>query len=249
VDSRGCLPVFLMNVPSTWQAPAARQIYRDELKRLGRFLERLGGKAPSHQGLAQTMLAYDKARAALRRAQPLLSGRPLAEAVAGLRGSLTAISSPKAVPRQAAGIPLAVVGGPLPAEDYGLFDLVERAGGRVVLDGTDGGERTLPAPFDHRRVAQDPLEELTDAYFLRMPDVFRRPNDGLYDWLGRHLAARNVRGILFRRYVWCDLWHGELHRLKAWSPVPVLEIDVGHDDQSAAGRTLARIEAFLEMLR
>jgi benzoyl-CoA reductase/2-hydroxyglutaryl-CoA dehydratase subunit BcrC/BadD/HgdB len=150
---------------------------------------------------------------------------------------------------QPAGIPLAVVGGPLVEDDYWLFDLAERAGGRVVLDGTEGGERTLPAPFDHRRMAEDPLEELANAYFLNIPDVFRRPNDALYDWLGQHLAARNVRGILFRRYVWCDLWHGEFHRLKAWSPVPVLEIDVNHFDRGAAGRATARVEAFLEMLR
>ena len=31
-------PVFLLNVPSTWQTPAARQLYLDELRRLGRFL-------------------------------------------------------------------------------------------------------------------------------------------------------------------------------------------------------------------
>ncbi|MFH1717717.1 MAG: 2-hydroxyacyl-CoA dehydratase family protein, partial [Planctomycetota bacterium] len=32
------LPGFLMNVPSTWQSPAAQKLYMDELKRLGRFL-------------------------------------------------------------------------------------------------------------------------------------------------------------------------------------------------------------------
>ena len=144
---------------------------------------------------------------------------------------------------------LAVLGGPLLESDYTFFDLMEQAGGRVVLDATEGGERTMPRPFDPAKVAADPLQELADAYFDSIPDAFRRPNSGLYEWLGRELAARQVRGIIFRRYVWCDLWHAELQRLKQWSPVPVLEIDVGSDDASAPNRVQGRIEAFLEMLR
>jgi benzoyl-CoA reductase/2-hydroxyglutaryl-CoA dehydratase subunit BcrC/BadD/HgdB len=105
----------------------------------------------------------------------------------------------------------------------------------------------LPAAFDRERVRADPLGELTRAYFGTIPDVFRRPNDELYRWLGQELAARQVRGILLHRYVWCDIWHAELARLKQWSPVPVLEIDECDDDASL-GRTAGRIEAFLEML-
>jgi benzoyl-CoA reductase/2-hydroxyglutaryl-CoA dehydratase subunit BcrC/BadD/HgdB len=92
------------------------------------------------------------------------------------------------------------------------------------------------------------LQELAESYFTAIPDVFRRPNTGLYEWLEQKLAERRVRGIVFRRYVWCDLWHGELQRLKQWSPVPVLEIDAGADDLSAANRIQGRIESFLEML-
>jgi len=142
---------------------------------------------------------------------------------------------------------LAIVGGPLLEKDYAIFDLVEQAGGRLVLDATEGGERTLPAVFERERLKKNPLDELARAYFGTIPDVFRRPNDTLYEWLGEELAAREVRGILLHRYVWCDIWHAELARLKAWSSVPVLEIDECDDDASL-GRTAGRIEAFLEML-
>ena len=59
----GRLPVFLMNVPVTWQTGAARRLYRDELLRLGRFLERAGGTRPSDGRLREVLRA-----SALRRA-------------------------------------------------------------------------------------------------------------------------------------------------------------------------------------
>ena len=44
LEQRGDRPVFLLNVPSTWQTPAARRLYLDELRRLGRFLVRSAEK-------------------------------------------------------------------------------------------------------------------------------------------------------------------------------------------------------------
>lgn len=249
IKSRGSCPVFLMNIPSTWQTAHVRKLYLDELQRLGRFMVQLGGKSPDNVDLANVMLAYDRARFAVRSARGRLSARRFAEAMAEVRGSIEAISHPDNSATQANGIPLAVLGGPMLDSDYALYDVVEQAGGRVVLDATEGGERTMPRPFDPAKVASNPVQELADAYFDSIPDAFRRPNSGLYEWLGRELSARQARGIIFRRYVWCDLWHAELQRLKQWSPVPVMEIDVGSDDTIAPNRVQGRIEAFMEMLR
>jgi benzoyl-CoA reductase/2-hydroxyglutaryl-CoA dehydratase subunit BcrC/BadD/HgdB len=216
LETRGCGPLFLLNVPSTWQTPAARQLYLDELRRLGQFLVALGGTAPDNAALARVMLDCDHGRNA------------------------------DAIGHSDVGVPLALLGGPLLESDRPLLDLLERCGGRVVLDATEGAERTMPRPFDPVRVASEPLRELADAYFDGIPDAFRRPNTGLYEWLGRQLAARQVRGIIFRRYVWCDLWHAELQRVRQWTRLPVLELDVGPDDTGAPNRIQGRIEAFLE---
>jgi len=52
IITRKCeLPSFLMNVPNTWENAAALALYTDELRRLGRFLARQGGEAPSHDRL------------------------------------------------------------------------------------------------------------------------------------------------------------------------------------------------------
>jgi hypothetical protein len=274
LEHHGSVSVFLMNVSSTWQTQPARSLYRDELWRMGRFLVRLGGKAPSEEELAQVMLRFDRARKNLRQARDRLSAREFAEALARVRetaalpqrpplplgegwgeGStrnletaLTPGPSPASGRGERSGVPLALVGGPLAEKDYSLFGWVERAGGRIVLDASEGGERTLPCPFDPARTRSDPFDELADAYFGGIPDIFRRPNDPCYEYLGREMAARQVRGVVFRRYLWCDLWHAELARLKARTSLPVLDLDVAQSEAGAEGRAVSRIEAFLETL-
>jgi benzoyl-CoA reductase/2-hydroxyglutaryl-CoA dehydratase subunit BcrC/BadD/HgdB len=251
VEQIGNFPVFLMNVPSTWQTAAARQLYRDEVERLGRFLVRLGGASPSADELKPVMLEYDRARSAIRQARPRLSARRFAEALVNLRGGINSAGHgpPSARQEHGPGVPLALLGGPLVEQDYALLDAVEQAGGRVVLNATESGERTLPAPLDPGRLRDDPLDAMVEAYFAHIPDVFRRPNHRLYDWLAGEVAERGVRGLLLRRYLWCDLWHAELPRLRQRSAVPVLELDAVDDEPGSLERTLGRIEAFLEILR
>jgi benzoyl-CoA reductase/2-hydroxyglutaryl-CoA dehydratase subunit BcrC/BadD/HgdB len=238
LEREGSLPVFLMNVPSTWQTTTAAGVYRDELQRLGRFLVQIGGRTPSEKKLAEVMVQRGKGGETILREAS--EERCDAE---GIRQQEGDENSPGP-----SSVPLAIVGGPLLDKDYAIFDRIEQAGGRVVLDATESGERTLPAPFDRQRLEADPLGELVRAYFGTIPDVFRRPNDGLYQWLEREVAAREVRGMILHRYVWCDLWHAELFRLKEWSPVPVLEIDAC-DDEESLSRAQTRVEAFVETLR
>ena len=252
-------PVFLMNVPSTWQTTAAEELYLDELQRLGRFLVQLGGTAPSREDLARVMLEYESARTSLKNARPGMSARQFAEAIAAVGRCQESTSHSWRIappgragsgdPRRTDRVPLALLGGPLMDGDYALLDLIEQSGGRLVLDATEGGERTMPGEFDRRTIRDDPLRAMADAYFGTIPAVFRRPNGKLHEWLGRELVARQVHGVVLRRYVWCDLWHAELNRLKESSPVPVLDIDVCHDENGSLSRTAGRIEAFLEMLR
>lgn len=128
-------PAFLLNVPSTWQTVAARRLYLDELKRLGRFLVRLGGREPDKNHLAQVMQDYDNA----------------GEHVTGLL--------------RTDGIPVAVLGGPLMQRDRVLFTIIEQSGGCIVLDATETGQRGRRSAFDRRALAEGPLMELARAYF------------------------------------------------------------------------------------
>ena len=247
LERRPSVPVFTLNVPSTWQTPASRGLYLAELQRLGRFLVSLGGRAPANEELARVIRRFERARAALLAARLGLSASAFAAGLLSVREDANFAAPQEAEPD--AGLPLALVGGPVPEADYVLFDWIRHAGGRIVLDATEWGERTLPRAVDVSRMQREPLAALADAYFGSIPDVFRRPNTALYEYLGRELAARKVQGLILRRFLWCDLWHAEVAEFRAWSPVPVLDLDAADSEASSAGRTRGRIEAFLEMLR
>jgi benzoyl-CoA reductase/2-hydroxyglutaryl-CoA dehydratase subunit BcrC/BadD/HgdB len=149
-------------------------------------------------------------------------------------------------------VPLALVGGPLPSPQWHLFDTLEAAGGRVVLNATEGGERSLTASSESGSAEKGdrsrPLDELAARCLARCADVFQRPNTPLYEWLGARLAARGVRGLVLWHYVGCDLWRAEAQSLREAFKLPVLLLDA---DEVAgdAPRTRNRLEAFVETLR
>jgi benzoyl-CoA reductase/2-hydroxyglutaryl-CoA dehydratase subunit BcrC/BadD/HgdB len=249
---RNCeIPAFLMNVPSTWQSLESQRFYIDELKRLSRFLTRLGGKPPSNDDLAKIMLEYDEARKSIHAAREYLSARHYAEAIAaiGMDGPEKTFDSASNAGPPTYGVRLAIIGGPMIRQDFDLFDMIEQAGGRIVLDTTETGERGLCAAFDRKRLRDEPLMELANAYFGGINDVSRRPNSELYKWLRQEITSRQVKGIIFRRYVWCDLWHAEFQRLKDWADLPVLDIDTDGNNDNKQLRTANRIRAFMEMLQ
>ena len=107
----------------------------------------------------------------------------------------------------------------------------------------------MPATVDIDRLKADPQDELVRIYFDCIPDVFQRPNDRMFAWLRAEVAQRRVRGILVRRHVWCDHWHGEMPRLREELAVPLLEWDGAGNDPRARANAVGRMEAFLEMLR
>ncbi len=233
--------VFLMNLPTTWQTPSARNLYRSELVRLGDFLEDSGGTSPEDSQIREAMLKYDGLRGSVLAERESLGARGFIESMFGREPSAETRS-------ELGGIPLATLGGSISEPCLDILDLIERAGGNVVLDGTDGGDRALPARIDARALAgADPRDVLVDAYFNHIPDIWRRPNSMIHDWLVREQAARKVRGVVLVRHVWCDLWHAEVQRIREWLPVPLLDLVVEEDATQVLWEN--RIEAFMETVR
>jgi benzoyl-CoA reductase/2-hydroxyglutaryl-CoA dehydratase subunit BcrC/BadD/HgdB len=244
------LPSILINVPSTCKNSASLKLYQDELKRLSLFLCRIGGKKPTEKSLTETMIKYDTSRTSLKAARINLNPRQYSQSIANFHSNGNFDSKPDSVTVETkqSGIPLTLLGGPMLKEDFQLFDTIEAAGGSIVLDATETGERSICPPFNQKKTETNPFNELANTYFHGIADVSRRPNDMLYDWLISRLKQRNVKGIIFKRFQWCDLWHAELHRLKEKIDIPVLDMESGPNPKILASRNRNRISAFLEML-
>ena len=149
-------------------------------------------------------------------------------------------------------IPLALVGGPLFAPHWPLFDEIESAGGRVVLNATETGERSLCPAFDFAAHSSTdtpatPFDVLVHGYCDHLVDVFQRPNTRLYAWLKPRLAARQVRGIVLWHFTGCDLWRAEFQTLRETFGLPVLLLEAGAEP-GLTPREQTRLQAFVETL-
>ena len=235
---------FLFNLPATWQTPTARLMYRAELVRLGRFLVELGGLAPTPETLRLECVRHGEARERLFEAAPTAGARDLAEALTHFQREGKVRLPPQATAKCGT-IPLAIVGGPLPAAYWGVLDAIENAGGSFTLNATEAGERTLWKTPDP---AGDPFEALITSYCANLVDVFQRPNTRLYSWLEERLRARRVRGIVLWHFTGCDLWRAEAQRMRDVFRLPVLVLEAD-EAQRRTPRDLGRIQAFIETLR
>ena len=65
-DVHDGLPVFVMDVPATWQTVTAHQTYQAELQRLSRFLTLHGGRTPSDDEFAAVIEDLDQIKRILR---------------------------------------------------------------------------------------------------------------------------------------------------------------------------------------
>ena len=216
-------PGFLFNLPSTWQTAQARGLYTDELKRLGRFLTRLGAPPPDHATLAKVMCKYDDERARLRAQNP-------------------------STPAQEGQTRLALVGGPWLPRNDALLDMLEQCGAGIVLDATETGLLGTCGAFD-RQALQDPFTELVNAYFDSIQHVGRRPNTGFYQRLHEDIQQHEIQGIIWRRYLWCDLWHAALAHAREALKLPILDLEVTDTLPRDHARLLNRVQAFVEMLK
>jgi len=242
------VPAFLLNVPSTWQTVAARQLYLGELERLGQFLVRLGGCAPNREKLVAEILRYSCEKE-LADLYPIIPHEPSSGAlscvVQQMRHSMEAESQRRSDGDR--GVPLGVIGGPLMERDQVLFRVLRESGGRAVFDGTETGSRTIRR-LDDRCLSRDPLVNLAEAYF-HIPDPSRRPNSEFYEWLRDNLARSGARGLVLHHYVWCDKWHAEFGRLREWIKLPILRLDSEGQGEMDSLRVRNRVHAFVETLR
>jgi len=246
--------VFLFNLPATSGTPAAGGLFHDELNRLSHWLVSVGGRRPEPGALGRLAGEYQRARRRLIAAADGCPARQYAEAVLRFhwegRVELPSAAEPQAATRREGLVRLGLVGGPFTAQHWALLDEMERAGGSVVLNGTEAGERSLGAgePDGGEDLAASLTpEQLSGLFLSQIVDVFQRPNDRLYEWLRQRVRARRVEALVLWHYFGCDLWRAELQTLRETLRLPVLMLEA---DETGGGfpRNRTRLQAFLEAL-
>lgn len=247
VNSENGFPIFLINIPKTWNTPAASSLFKQEMERLSRFLINLGGASPNKKSLKAIISEYEKKRKILGDPSRYENSRERAKAFLEFYETGEILEIPNFKSNIEKPKPLAIAGSPLTKKHMFLFDLAEQYGGRIFLDGTSFGERGFPAPVDYGLLENDPFAALFHMYFPGIPDAFQRPDDLLYDWLSKKIPETNIRGIIFASYPWCDTWIAQLPRMREYFSQPVLSIDLA-DTPNMVSRISTRIQSFLEIL-
>jgi len=248
IARRASIDVFLMHIPVSWQSPASFKLYCEELRRLGVFLEKHGGTVPTEHTLSDRMLQFDTERIMLRNLQGTFSARQYAETVTQWFETRTLHATNFKSLTSLTEIPIALTGGPLLHDHFVLYDCLEEAGGTVYVDASENGELLLPVAYDRRAVRDNPFMEMAFVFFGSIPGVFKRPNSRLYEYLDTKIHEGSIKGILLVRYVWCDLWHAEVQRMREWTKLPILDIELNDETPGIDERTITRIQAFIETI-
>ncbi len=168
----------------------------------------------------------------------LLEPRQALSAIAQVNAQIMVSAEPAAFrPR------LLLAGSILTDQERDFLELIE-AQADIVADVICTGVRFFAGSI---KLNHDPLQNITDFYFNRIPCACRRPNDLLYSQLRQLITGRAVQGIIYKTLLYCDSWRFEAKFLRQTLKLPLLEID---GDYSATNREQlrTRIEAFIEML-
>lgn len=254
-------PVFLFNLPSTWETKTAQNIYISELKRLSKFLLNNGGIEPTKEELIRTMIEFEHKRNLLRKSKNTLSPREfninclyyfdndiLEENQKVLLHNYLIKPMDPQLTKDNNKIPLALVGDSLLKSCLEIFDIIEKFGGKIIIDATGSGERILPTPFSQQEIYEDPYKAFMKSYLFGITDIFQRPNIPFYNWLNKNISEKKIKGIIYYHYTWCDKWGAEAAYFRKSANCPVLTIEF-NDEYPINMNILTQIESFIEILK
>lgn len=250
------IPLVHFGMPQRLDSPAARAYLLAELRDLRGRLEALTGQTISDDVLRESLALANRTRALVRGLYARAAGSvPAAlyslvravfrepkelynrdvESRVGELGGEPGVSNPR----------LLVVGPAL--GDPVLFDVISQAGGRVVGDLLDLGERAFAVDAAEEG---DPLEAVAERLLALLPTPtkihLQRPRA---DHLLSLVRERGAQGVVFARQKFCEP-HGfdvaQMARALDRASVPHLLVEL--EQASQAGQLHTRVEAFVEMI-
>jgi benzoyl-CoA reductase/2-hydroxyglutaryl-CoA dehydratase subunit BcrC/BadD/HgdB len=264
-------PVHVMELPQMKRAQD-RALWRSEIERLVEILEAVSGRTLTADNLAAAIVEVNGKRRALqrlnatRKADPVpISGKDallavqvafyedvprftsMVEALAGELEARVAVGEGAA---PAAARRILVTGTPMSIPNWKLHDLIEKAGGVVVMEEMCTGSRYYSKLVDETATdLPGMIDALTDKY-LDIDCACFTPNAARMDEIVRLAKEYGADGIVQCNLQFCTPYQIEatlVDRAAQEAGIPVLRVDT---DYSAGdvGQLTTRVEAFLEML-
>jgi len=145
---------------------------------------------------------------------------------------------------------LLLIGPNISDGDYKVLDLVEEAGGNIVIEEVYEGIRYYWHTIDSRG---DPFESLARGYLQdRVPPAFMRYSTRKrLDFVLKLIADFNVSGVIWYELLGCETYDAESYYFSQKMeeqkiPMLILESDYG---MAGVGQMKIRIEAFIEMVK
>lgn len=260
------MEVFRLGVPHAYNTEAGLQYYLEMVKRLQGRLETFLGTKIEEERLRKSVVLYNEMRSLfkeisfLRRAEtPPLSGKEFIrlmhgsfyldpeEMVAILRDSLAELKSGRKEGGKRKSRIL-LTGNMLAVGDYKVVDMVEDAGGSLVIEQLCGGIRHYLANVNLNGTV---LEALARRYLSgREPCAFMRPSRERLDLVVTLAKEFNVDGVIWYQLRYCDTYNMEFfyfNNIMKEMGLPVLKLESEYDVEER-GTLLNRIESFIESI-
>ena len=265
----GHIPLLHFGMPLRLDGHAARAYLLAELRSLRQRIQGLTGNIISNDALWESIALYDNTRALVRRVYARAADFAPLDLYALVRA---AFQTPKetyneyvaplleqpAIPPDgtstATSARIVLVGSEL--ADPVVFEVIAQAGGRVVGDLLDLGERYFEGDAaggskqPSGPAATDPLEVLRDRMLALVPTPTK--HHALINRAARLLSLvkkRSADGVIFARQKFCEP-HGfdcaVLADALERAGVPHLLVEL--EQASQAGQLRTRVEAFMEIL-
>jgi benzoyl-CoA reductase subunit C len=260
-----------LNVPHVTDGPSL-EFFKEILGTFVKSLEKFTGSKITHEGLSQSVKAYNRNRETMRKLYelrrpdpPLISGVEMMKALVAAmslpveesteliqnvidevkeRGSTSVQKSARVM----------IIGDQI--DDIALIEIIEKAGARMVMDDISIGSKIYWPDIEKN---QNPIDDIAERYLkkVKIPTTYRDTGGTYQDKLEtrfghvrQFIKDFKIDGVILFIYKYCDPYGFEVPAIKNYieslgTPVLYLEEDYS---TSTLGRLKTRIEAFLEMI-
>jgi benzoyl-CoA reductase/2-hydroxyglutaryl-CoA dehydratase subunit BcrC/BadD/HgdB len=254
------IPLLHFGMPLRLDSPSARAYLLAELRSLRERVQALAGRPIPDHALQESIALYNRTRVLVRRLYAHAADFAPPDLYALVQAAfqtpketynehVARLLEQRSIPPHREGqrrCPHVLLVGSALADPV-LFDVIAQAGGRILGDLLDLGERYFAAD-----IAEDghPLEALADRLLALVPTPTKHHAQSTR---AAHLLSlvqgRSAGGVIFARQKFCES-HGfdyvQLARALDRAGVPHLLIEL--EQASQAGQLRTRVEAFVEML-